>query len=126
MALQRGKYAVAKPGHRIPLAKPGHREIGANKRNGGAKSTLSEKRTRRRAPFKVRCSDWLRRRDAGRFSSETSRDDGLARDVLARVAVDDQLLDGRLVLRADGHEPVHDHIAHLAEIWGDMGRYGEI
>ena len=91
---------------------------------GRAKSTLSEKRTG--APFKVRCSDWLRRRDAGRFSSETSRDDGLARDVLARVAVDDQLLDGRLVLRADGHEPVHDHIAHLAEIWGDMGRYGEI
>ena len=63
---------------------------------------------------------------AGRFSSQTSRDDGLPRDVLARVAVDDQLLDGRLVLRADGHEPVHDHIAHLAEIWGDMGRYGEI
>ena len=63
---------------------------------------------------------------AGRFSSQTSRDDGLPRDVLARVAVDDQLLDGWLVLRADGDEPVHDHIAHLAEIQGDIGRHRKI
>ena len=39
-----------------------------------------------------------------------SGDHRLARDQLARVAVDDALLDGGLLLRPDGDDPVHDDV----------------